>query len=403
MIHMRPYNSFEASNVKFLVDHQIDFTTIQITATGLKKSILDATAPVRDYLKERGVHDYEKQLQGTDHKRLIDTLIVTDTSVYPTKTSAYRPSTKKGDPRLWINKVPGVEFLHADDIFILIWHSQRLYAVNLSVTDIPQLYKSPIVTPIKDLISDISKLNASTAMELLDLIKDRLGNWTPSEVNADTGIGRSIETALGIPMNASKQPDYKGIELKSHRKKAKVRNTLFTQTPQWDISRLKSVREIVEQYGYLKDGNNEKTLQVTLSATKPNQQRLGLIVKPELNILEADEFCLIRNEDRSFKKIQNVAAWRLSNLHERLKSKHRETFWIDVDTKIEKGQEWFKCTQIEHTKNPIVPQFDILLDQGQIQVDFLLCRPSGHGDTFGFKIKPKARPLLFPDSEIYRL
>ncbi len=59
MIHMRPYNTFETKNVKFLVDKQVEFATIQITETGLKKGILDATAPVRAFLKEKGLHDYE--------------------------------------------------------------------------------------------------------------------------------------------------------------------------------------------------------------------------------------------------------------------------------------------------------------------------------------------------------
>lgn len=78
MIHMRPYNAFESKNVRFLVDKQVEFTTIQITETGLKKSILDATAPVRAYLKEKNVHDYEIQLQGPEHKRIIDTFILTE-------------------------------------------------------------------------------------------------------------------------------------------------------------------------------------------------------------------------------------------------------------------------------------------------------------------------------------
>ena len=47
-------------------------------------------------------------------------------------------------------------------------------------------------------------------------------------------------------------------------------------------------------------------------------------------------------------------------------------------------------------------QFDVLLDQGLITVDFLLCRDSG-GDTYSFKIKGKARRLLFPESETYNL
>ena len=53
-----------------------------------------------------------------------------------------------------------------------------------------------------------------------------------------------------------------------------------------------------------------------------------------------------------------------------------------------------------HTKNPISSQFDILLDQGLITVDFLLCRKTG-GDTYSFKINSKARPLLIPQSETY--
>lgn len=95
MIHMRPYNAFETKNVKFLVDKQIEFATIQITETGLKKSILDATAPVRAYFKEKGVHDYDLQQQGPEHKRIIDTYILTEASHHLTKTSLYRPITKK--------------------------------------------------------------------------------------------------------------------------------------------------------------------------------------------------------------------------------------------------------------------------------------------------------------------
>lgn len=65
------------------------------------------------------------------------------------------------------------------------------------------------------------------------------------------------------------------------------------------------------------------------------------------------------------------------NLHERLLTKHHETFWIDAETKKESGREFFRVTKILHTKNPIPSQFDVLLDQGQITVDFLLCRDSG--------------------------
>ncbi len=402
MIHMRPYNSFEAKNVKFLVDNQIQFATIQITETGLKKSILDATAPVRAYFKENGIHDYEVQPQGELGKRLIDTYILTETSQYLTKTSLYRPITKKGDPRLWVNKVRGVEFLRANDIFAIIAYEGILYTMNLTTTDIAAVFKSPIATPLQDLIKQISTIKNRVSEELLNLIKDRMSDWTPTEKFADTGVGRTVESLLGIPMNADKTPDYKGIELKSHREASKVRNTLFTQSPEWEISRLKSGRAIVEEYGYVPNGYDHKSLHVTLSANKPNPQGLGLLVIPQNDLLEADEFSLIQLEDGYYQKIKDVVAWRLLKLHDRLLTKHRETFWIDAETKRENGREYFRCTEILHTKNPIPAQFDVLLDQGQITVDLLLCRRSG-GDTYSFKIKSSSRGLLFPQSEIYNL
>ncbi len=399
---MRPYNAFETRNVKFLVDQQVEFATIQITATGLKKSILDATAPVRAYFKEKGVHDYDLQAQGPQHKRTVDTYILTDSSCHLTKTSLYRPVTKKGDPRLWVNKVHNVEFLHADDIFAFIAHNGLLYTLNLSTVDIPNVFQSPIDSSLKDLIVEISNNKSSISNELLGLIKDKMTDWMPVEILADTGVGRAVETILGIEMNPSKAPDYKGIELKSHREASRVRNTLFTQSPEWEISKLKSGRAIVDKYGYIPEGYEHKSLHITLSANRPNPQGLGLLIQPQYGRLEADEFSQMPLEDGTFRKIDDVAAWNLIKLHERLLTKHRETFWIDAETKIDNGREYFRCTKILHTKNPIPTQFDVLLEQGMITVDFLLCRRSG-GDTYSFKIKSAARSLLFPESDTYNL
>lgn len=73
---MRQFSKFEERNMAFLVDHNVDFTLVQITATGLKKSILDATAPMRAYFLEKDIHNYSEQLQGPEHKLLVPTRII---------------------------------------------------------------------------------------------------------------------------------------------------------------------------------------------------------------------------------------------------------------------------------------------------------------------------------------
>ena len=195
-------------------------------------------------------------------------------------------------------------------------------------------------------------------------------------------------------MNSDNTPNYKGIELKSHReKRSSKKNVLFTQTPDWDISALKSGREIVAKYGYL-TGDGKLTYQNTVQCSPPNSHLLFL------NVNHLEELLELQAER---KKKEDIAAWRLMKLHNRLLTKHHETFWIEVENEINDGKEYFRYKQVEHTKNPNVGQFDVLLEQNLITVDLLLCRPSGSGDTYSFKIKKKGMPLLFPESMIYSI
>lgn len=389
---MRPFNSFEQKNLKFLVNHNVKFTQVEVTQTGLKKSILDSTVPMRAYFLENGIHNYEEQEQGQEHKAFYQAIILTETSIKETKATFYRPNTKKGDPRMWIYGLGS--FSEGSDIHVLFKHEDALCSVNITHVNIEKCFNSPIITPLQEIIKAIYVLSNVVSEELLARFRSVKDQWFESEVAADTGIGRTIESFLGISMNSDKTPDYKGIELKSHRdKRSSKKNVLFTQTPDWDISALKSGKQIVEKYGYY-NVDGKKTYQNTVQCTPPNSQFLFL------NVNQPDERLELQAH---LKRLEDVAAWRLMKLHQRLLTKHHETFWIEVENEKNDGKEYFRYKQIEHTKNPNVGQFDVLIEQNIITVDLLLCRPSGHGDTYSFKIKKKGMPLLFPENVIYNL
>lgn len=65
------------------------------TPTGYEKSIMDATAPVRDLLFNSHVHDYDAQLQGPANKNIVKTYFVTGGNLIESAASLYRPITKK--------------------------------------------------------------------------------------------------------------------------------------------------------------------------------------------------------------------------------------------------------------------------------------------------------------------
>lgn len=404
---MRPFTPFEKRNMEYLVNKNVKFTQVQITATGLKKSILDATTPMRTYFKENKVHDYALQNKGQDNKVIIKTYILTEYKEIETQTSLYRPETKDGDPRLWIYRLK--ETTEADDIHAIIAPTPTsLFVINLTKVDIVKCCESSLVNPIQDLISVFYHSSNLISNELLAILRSYENQWIDTDLRADTAIGRQVEALLGIDMNASKLPDYKGIELKSFRsQRPSIKKNLFCKVPDWDLSHLKSGAEIVDKYGYMSGGI--KSYRNTLYCKAPNSQNLRLNMNYPDDLLEIEEDKIIG--ENQYKKIADVAVWRLQTLHECLLTKHHETFWIEVDTRIgDQGQEQFMFNKIEHTRNPIVSQFDILLEQSMITVDLLLGRPKVDletgkpkkgGDAVSFKIKKSAAGLLFPDSTIY--
>ncbi len=391
---MRSLNNFEEQNLKVLTENSVSLTLIEPTKNGLEKSIMDATGSVRNYLKSNSFHDYGLQSQGPENKVIIEAIIYGESSVFKSKTSLYRPQTKKGDPRIWFSSL--TKHSKPNDILGLICFDGKIHILNLTQLSVEQLLKSALINPLKELIQEINGVENAIANELLIMLRKIAGSPIPSMVDADTSVGRTLETALGIDINSSKQPDYKGIELKSFRDKKGNRKTLFAQVADWNLSKLKSSAEILDTFGYPAD-TTYKRLNCTVSAIVRNSQGLKFNLDTELNHL-------LENSDK--KEIGDFAVWTLDKLHERLLEKHNETFWVKAESIQHNGKEHFLYKEVEHTRKPIVSQFDILLEQGIITMDHLISRKPNKGVTERgplFKIKPNCLNLLFPPSNNYNL
>ncbi|MDD3686671.1 MAG: MvaI/BcnI family restriction endonuclease [Bacteroidales bacterium] len=391
---MRRLTESEQNKIKILTKNQVSLALIEPTETGLKKSIMDATGPVRSFLKANDVHDFDYQLQGPDHKVLVNSKIYTEFKIISSNASLYRPITKKGDPRIWFSGLTKVAA--PNDIIAIIFYENELHVFNLTQLDVVSLLNSNINNPLKELVQAINGKENQVALELLGMLR-KVASFgpIPSMVNADTSVGRTLETVLGIKINSSKQPDYKGIELKSFRSNKSNRKNLFAQVPDWELSKFKSSAEILDAFGYQR--SDDFKLYCTVSAIKKNSQGLKLR-------LDTDIKQMIENSDKP--EIGDFVVWELENLHRRLHEKHRETFWVEADSTLIDGKEHFQYSFVEHTKKPITSQFDLLIDQGIITLDHLIKRNmDGKVVEKGplFKIKPSGIGLLFPPSEQYNL
>lgn len=381
-------------NKRELTKLGIEFSVFEPTATGLKKSILDATQPVRTHFLMENFHNYVSQRCGQENKVIKDAFFLQPRNADKANIRMYRPNTKSGDPRMWFSRLSA--FCDIADQIAIIIYQDAAYLLNLSKINI-RLELALNGRPIGSFINKYLEKNNDTAYELLSKLKELSKNPIKATHVGDTAIGMSIENALGIPANSSKLPDYKGIELKSGRN-VKNRTSLFAQVANWSISPYKNSAAILEKFGYQREIDFK--LYCTLSTLKPNSQGLQFIYDKENDVLE--EWHFVDN-----KKNAHVASWDGETLRNRLFEKHTETFWIDADSTFIDGIEYFKLKKVTHTKSPVLSQLMPLIENGMITMDHLIKKNGKTGRTSEkgplFKMNKKNFEFLFPTPITYLL
>lgn len=372
-----------AANQTTLAKHGIEYSLFEPTSTGLKKFILDATQPVRTHFTLEGFHDFSSQAQGPEHKVIMEAKFVTPTGINDTKVSLYRPNTKKGDPRMWFRKL-GTFSVAGNQVAIVIFNDEA-YLINLTQVDLNESILNH--DPIGQFLAQYNNTHNQVSEELLAKLR-KLAEKPLKAVNfGDTTIGMTIEAALGIEANSSKLPDYKGIELKSGRGN-KTRTNLFAQVADWKLSNCKSSAQILDKYGY--ERGEDFKLYCTVSAQKTNSQGLSFDYREH-----SDELHEIDSNGNQ------VAVWTGDLLRSRLQEKHAETFWIQADSELIDGKEYFHLKSVTHTKSPLLSQLMPLIQSGVITMDHLIKRKGGPKPRVSekgplFKMDKRNLSMLFP-------
>jgi len=378
----------------------LDVGLIVPTATGMEKSIMDATASVRDYLQNHGFHNYDTQGLGNDeHGVSRPAYFVRPDTLEETKISLYRPKTKNGDPRIWLGRLG--RYASPFNLLAILVYEDTLYAVNCSDAATLQSIHNPSSPLGKIAASRRPALNPAVA-ELLDSLRAIAAKgFIPTMRVGDTGIGMTLETLLGIPANAKKTPDYKGIEIKAKRlsKGSGNRVTLFSQVPNWKLSPIGSALKLLSTYGY-RGEDGKLRLYHEINAKGPNS--LGFMLKVD----SGNSWLRQNHVHPDTNAIKHVTTWEMDTLRGRLAEKHPETFWVSALVKGGKANEEFHYIKVQHTRAPKIQNLDALLEGGLISVDYLMSQKGptsvrDHG--YLFKINPKDFDALFPPSSVHEL
>jgi len=106
---LRLLTEIERQRVKRLTAESVDITLLQPTWTALDKGYMDATAPVRNYLKQNGLHDYDEQGRGArENGEKIEAYLFNEIGTIRADASLYKP---KAAPTLLATSLTSFQIL----------------------------------------------------------------------------------------------------------------------------------------------------------------------------------------------------------------------------------------------------------------------------------------------------
>jgi Protein of unknown function DUF262. len=132
--------SVEDKNLHALSNKSIDYSILIPTETGLKKSIMDATSTVRDFLQKNNIHNYSSQEFGPSNKVKIQGVFIEKNNLAKmTEASLYR-SNGRGDFRIWFSDLK--VFTEVNDKLGLLIINDVLNIFNLTKFDYTDFFQT---------------------------------------------------------------------------------------------------------------------------------------------------------------------------------------------------------------------------------------------------------------------
>lgn len=398
----------------FLGSNGLRATILVPTETGLEKSIMDATYEVREYFKSTDFHDYSLQGQGKNAKVVLKAIIHLIGDYVETEVSLYRPETKNGDPRIWISGLK--RHARAGNVIALVVVDDVLHVLNMS-TDGYRCFTRPS-EKLRYLLR--SQQQSLPFQELLSNLRSIAAKgWHTTDIHADTGVGMRIEALLGIKANSRKDPDFKGIEIKSSRRmRSSERVTLFSKTPDWKLSKLYgglSARELVLQVGSDVVSDEEiQSTQADIFEESDGYSKLRQYYATVYPNPNPQGVCSRLGNRSGFLTFETIIepsgsllnCWKVDSLQSALAKKHKETVFIDVHSEKANGLERFLLKSLTYRSGPILANLPVALSNGDVTLDYTVSiKPTGRMRDHGylFRMAHNKLDILFARSQQFQL
>lgn len=214
--------------------------------------------------------------------------------------------------------------------------------------------------------------------------------WIKSHRQHNTGIGKTFEDLIEKVEDNLNDPDYKGIELKTHRKSSNSFTTLFTACPDGPNSGENT--RLREKYGEIDEESGLKTLHTSIFATRKTTYFNRTKFQMEIDYNDKKIYLLVF--DMNDNLVEKTTFWTFDSLKKKLEKKLKVLAIVDSKSKKENETEYFKYDKITILKFKDFDKFLLAIKDGKIMLDIRIgVFKSGknygktHDHGTGFRIK----------------
>lgn len=246
-------------------------------------------------------------------------------------------------------------------------------------------------------INTETKTSINTLSEHFKTIKQQ--GWIKSRFKGSGAAGSTFESLIGKPVENSENPDFMGIEIKTHKKTGKFPMTLFRATPIGPHDY--EIKHLVENFGTVDQNFNDRNkLGGTVSSQRKTKFSDNVYFKLKVDEKEKAVNLLVYNDKDEI--IYDKPYWTFDTLKKKLSQKLNILCYIETERKYENGQVYFKYTNINFYYLKEFNNFINLLKNGIITVTFCVYRYT-KGNKLGeiydhgtcFRIYPNNLERLF--------
>lgn len=240
--------------------------------------------------------------------------------------------------------------------------------------------------------------------ELLTLfIKISTMGWQKSNRKNNTGIGKTFEDLLGKDEDNLNDPDFKGIEIKTHRSKSGSYSTLFTASPDGPV-RSENTR-LRETYGSIDLESGLKILHSSIFANRLTNFFNTLYFQIEVNRKDEKIYLLIFNDNKEL--IEKITYWKFDSLKSKLEKKLKILAYVESKNKYINNEEYFKYEKMTFYKFKDFDKFLELVENGTIMLDIRVGvyksganRGKTHDHGTAFRIKESDLDKLYNEYDL---